>query len=214
LFAAPAPALVAYRLADEALAQANDAAFASVRQSVAAEIGALNALTTVNPSVLQATLAELRESLSGLPTSQRDENTPDTNQTSRFSRVFGQFIRIRRDDDTGGHFAHNDPLFARTLLDANLRDAQAALLLHDAARWQQALNGAQAQLAHDFDAASPAVAKAQSSLESLAKTAIAPPAPAVLGSALRELRNLRATHSLQAAPPAKPAADAQPEGQP
>ena len=210
LFADPAPALAAYRLADAALAQANDAAFASVRQSIGAEIGALSALETANPSSLQAALAELRQALPQLPPAQHAENADEANSTSHFSRIFGQFIRIRRDDD-GGRFAHNDPLFARALLDANLRDAQAALLIRDAARWQQALNGAKAQLAHDFDGASPEVAKAQTTLESLAKTAIAPAAPNVLGSALKELRNLRATHSLQTAP-AKSGAPA--EGQP
>jgi len=215
LFADPAPALAAYRLADAALAQANDAAFASVRQSIGAEISALSALEPANPSSLQASLAELRQALPTLPTTQREESADEANQASRFSRVFGQFIRIRRDDDASGRFAHNDPLLARALLDANLRDAQAALLIRDAARWQQSLNAAKSQLAHDFDRASPEVAKAQTEVDALAKTAIAPPAPNVLGSALKELRNLRATHSLQAVPsaPAKPAAGAQPEGQ-
>lgn len=89
-------------------------------------------------------------------------------------------------------------------------------MIRDASRWQQALTTARAQLAHDFDAAAPDVAKAQAALDALAKTAIAPPAPNVLGAALKELRNLRTTHSLQAPPaaaPAKPAAPAQPEGQ-
>jgi len=216
LFADPAPSLAAYRLADAALAQANDAAFASVRQSINAEIAALAALEMNNSSATQQSLAQLRESLAQLPTRQRNEE-PDAAQTgSRFARVFGQFIRIRRDDDAGAGLGRNDPLLARTLFDASLRDAQAALLVRDAQRWQQALTAARAQLAHDFDTASPEVAKAQATLDGLTKIAIAPPAPNVLGAALKELRNLRTTHSLQAAPaaePVKPAAPTPTEGQ-
>ena len=216
LFADPAPSLAAYRLADAALVQANDAAFASVRQSIDAEVAALGALETNNPSAAQQSLAQLRESLAQLPTRQRAEETDAARPSSRFARVFGEFIRIHRDDDAGDRFGRNDPLLARALLDASLRDAQAALLLRDAQRWPKALTAARAQLAHDFDAASPEVTKAQAMLDTLAKAAIAPAAPNVLGSALKELRNLRTTHSLQAAPaaePAKPAAPAPTEGQ-
>ena len=120
------------------------------------------------------------------------------------------------DDDAGARFGRNDPLLARALLDASLRDAQGALLVRDASRWQQALTAARAQLAHDFDGAAPEVAKARTTLDGLAKTTIAPAAPNVIGAALKELRNLRTTHSLQAAPaaePAKPAAPAQAQGQ-
>jgi uroporphyrin-3 C-methyltransferase len=216
LFADPAPALAAYRLADAALAQANDAAFASVRQSVGTEMTALSALESNHPASIQQSLAQARESLAQLPTAQRGDAAEDTDKTSRFSRIFGQFIRIRRDDDAGGRFGRNDPLLARALLDASLRDAQAALLIRDASRWQQALATARTQLAHDFDAASPEVTKLQATLDTLAKTAIAPAAPNVLGAALNELRNLRTTH-VQAAPaaePAKPAAPSPTEGQP
>ncbi|MBS0568845.1 MAG: uroporphyrinogen-III C-methyltransferase [Proteobacteria bacterium] len=216
LFADPAPSLAAYRLADAALAQANDAAFASVRQSIQAEVAALGALETNSPSMAQQSLAQLRDSLAQLPSRQNNEESDKAQPGSRFARIFGQFIRIRRDDDAGGRFGRNDPLLARALLDASLRGAQGALLIRDASRWQQALTTARAQLAHDFDAAAPDVAKAQAALDALAKTAIAPPAPNVLGAALKELRNLRTTHSLQAPPaaaPAKPAAPAQPEGQ-
>ena len=219
LFTDPAPSLAAYRLADAALAQANDAAFASVRQSIAAEIAALDALGVSSPSAAQQTLAQMREALTQLPTQQRNEESDAAQPSSRFARIFGQFIRIRRDDDASGRFAYNDPLLARALLDASLRDAQGALLVRDAVRWQQALGAARSQLAHDFDTASIEVAKAQATLDTLAKTTVAPPAPNVLGAALKELRNLRATHSLQTAPAApspesKPAvAPAQPEGQ-
>lgn len=197
LFVDPAPSLAAYRLADAALVQANDAAFASVRQSVEAEMAALSALQTTAPPTLQAQLAHLREALAVFPLGARDERGSEAASTSRFARIFGEFIRIRRDDDTAARFAHDDPLLARTLLDASLRDAQAALLVRDPARWQHAIATAQAQLAHDFDAASPEVGEARAQLDVMAKSTIAPATPTALGSALKELRNLRATHGLQ-----------------
>ncbi|MFT3790378.1 MAG: uroporphyrinogen-III C-methyltransferase [Rudaea sp.] len=219
LFADPAPSLAAYRLADTALAQTNDAAFAQVRQSIDAEIVALNALEANPPSAAQQTLAQLRESLAQFPAARHGEATAAAQPDSRFARIFGEFIRIRRDADEGGSLGSNDPSLARALLDASLRDAQSALLVRDSSRWQQALGVARSQLAHDFDGASSEVAKAQATLAALAKTAIAPPAPNVLGAALRELRNLRTTHSLQTTPAASPPASkpvavpAQPEGQ-
>ena len=93
LFADPAPSVAAYKLADAALAQANDAAFASVRQSIAAEIAALNALEAANPSSQGSSLAQLRESLVALPTARHDDAANEADKSSRFSRVFGQFIR-------------------------------------------------------------------------------------------------------------------------
>jgi uroporphyrin-3 C-methyltransferase len=221
LFADPAPSLAAYKLADAALAQANDTAFASVRQSVEAEIAALGALDVQSASSLQGAIASLRESLTQLPTASRDDANALSGE-SRLSRIFGQFIRIRRDDESAGNSGRDDPLLARSLLDASLRDAQAALLIRDAARWSQSLALAKTQLAHDFDTASIDVTKAQVTLDKLAKADIAPPVPSVLGSALKELRNLRATHSLQTSAagasevpaPASPTPSAQTEKQP
>lgn len=87
LFADPAPSLAAYRLADAALAQANDAAFASVRQSIQAEVAALGALETNSPSMAQQSLAQLRDSLAQLPSRQNNEESDKAQPGSRFARI-------------------------------------------------------------------------------------------------------------------------------
>ena len=115
----------------------------------------------------------------------------------RWAQIFGQFLRVGRDDDRA--LTRNDPALARALLDTSLREAQDALLLRDPARWRDALTRASAHLAADFDAKNDSVAALQTQLDALAKLQLAPPAPPVLGVALKELRNLRATQAQQPA---------------
>jgi uroporphyrin-3 C-methyltransferase len=197
LFNDPAPALAAYRLADAALGEANDAAFSTVRQSITAEMEALSALQTLNIPAAQAQLAQLRESLAQLPaTAARGERATPTS-SSRWWQVFGELVRVRRDTDTQALLAHNDPLLARALVDTALRDAQAALVARDQVHLRSALTTARARLAADFDTQTTAVSNALAALDDLAKLALATPAPQILGSALKELRNLRATHALR-----------------
>jgi uroporphyrin-3 C-methyltransferase len=200
LFSDPAPALAAYKLADNALAEANDAAFSTVRQSIAAEIEALTALQSANLPAIQVQLAQLREKLSSLPPATERDQKAATTPSSRWWQVFGQFIRIRRDSDLQTQLTHNDPMLARALIDASLRDAQAALLLRDEAQFRRALTRAKVQLGADFDAASTEVTQTEAALDELAKASIALPAPQILGAALKELRNLRATRALHADP--------------
>lgn len=203
LFHDPASTLEAYRLADAALAQANDAAFSTVRQSINAEIEALGALHGADFDQAASVLGQLREHVATLvPVA---ANAVPVN-SSRWVQIFGQFLRIERDND-GSTLARNDPALARALLDGSLRDAQDALLLRDPTRWRDALAHARAHLAADFDAKNDAVAAMQMQLDALAKLQLAPGAPPVLGAALKELRNLRATQAQQPTAPAssKPA---------
>lgn len=202
LFHDPAAALEAYRLADAALAQANDAAFSTVRQSINAEIEALAALHGADAAQAANTLAQLRERVAALPTTQPAAATPAS--SPRWAQIFGQFLRVSRDDDRAS--VRNDPALARALLDGSLREAQDALLLRDAARWRDALARARAHLAVDFDAKNEGVAALQAQLDALAKLQLVPAAPPVLGAALKELRNLRATQAQQPAAPAAPKA--------
>ncbi|MGH8122371.1 MAG: uroporphyrinogen-III C-methyltransferase [Rudaea sp.] len=204
LFSDPAPALAAYRLADGALAEANDAAFSSVRQSIAAEIDALNALQAANIPALQTQLMQLRARLAQLPAaSPTQAAVPAT--PARWWQIFGELVRVRRDSDTQALLAHNDAALARALVDTSLRDAQSALLTRDQTHYRSALATARAQLAADFNAGNAEVIQAQAVLDELAKAMIAPPPPPVLGAALKELRNLRATRALHSEPaPAPP----------
>jgi len=84
----------------------------------------------------------------------------------------------------------------------DLEEAQAAALARDESRYRAALASARAEFDAAFDKQAPAVATAAAELDTLTKTALAPPAPALLGTALKELRNLRATHALRDAKPA------------
>ena len=111
--------------------------------------------------------------------------------------MFGQFVRIRTDDAAQELPSRHDATLARELLALDLREAEAALLIRDSAHFAAALNAARAALTGEFDATTPPVTSAMAALDDLSKQAIAPPPPAVLGAALKELRNLRATHALQ-----------------
>ena len=207
LFNDPAPALAAYRLADGALAEANDAAFSTVRQSIAAEIEALSALQAANLPAVQAQLLQLRGKLALVPlATERSESEPSATD-SRWWQIFGQLVRVHRDTDTQAALVRNDPLLARALVDTALRDAQAALVLRDEAHFRGALAAARAQLVANFDSRAADVNQVQAALDELGKVTIAPPTPQILGAALKELRNLRATQAQhpEPVPPAKPA---------
>jgi len=207
LFHDPAPALSAYRLADAALVETNNAAFSTIRQSINAEIAALGALATVNAGAVEEQLGQLRARLAQLPVA-ADAANREAEPTSRWAQIFGQFVRVSRDDETRALLARSDPLLARALIDANLRDAQGALLLRDTAMFRRAIGTARTQLAQAFDARSADVGASLATLDALAKTELAPPTPDVLGAALKELRNLRATQALRPEParPAPPVA--------
>jgi uncharacterized protein HemX len=133
---------------------------------------------------------------------------------SRWAQIFGEFVRVSRDDDTRELLSRSDPLLARALVDANLRDAQAALLLRDTERFRGAVGAAREHLVASFDAKDVAVSSALASLDALAKIELAAPAPDILGTALKELRNLRTTQALrpEPAPPATPEAPGTPPG--
>jgi uroporphyrin-III C-methyltransferase len=205
LFHDPAAAVAAYRLADAALAEANNAAFSTIRQSISAEVGALGALQTVDTAAIEEQLARTRAQLVQLPLAAATEK-PAAATTSRWAQIFGEFVRVSRDDDTRELLARSDPLLARALIDAALRDAQAALLMRDDERFQRSLALARSHLAETFDTKAASVTAQLDSFDALGKLQLAAPAPDVLGAALKELRNLRKTEILQHDAPLPPAA--------
>lgn len=202
LFHDPAATLDAYHAADAALSAVDDAAFSTVRQSISAESDALGALKAADPAPTLARLAALRADATQLPAVPAAGNALPAD-APRWQRLLAEFVRVRHDGDAAAQ--RHAPALARSLFTLALRDAEAALLARDEARWHGALGEARRLLDADFDAASAPVAAARATLDALAALALAPPPPPVFGSALKELRNLRSTHALQAAP-AKPAA--------
>jgi uroporphyrin-3 C-methyltransferase len=185
----------AYRLADGALAAVDDAAFSTVRQSVSAEIDALAALKSADTAALLGSLAALRGAAAQLPAPAHELNA-DESGTSRWARLLGQFVRVRTSAGAAAIVQRHDLALARQLYALDLRDAEAATLARDETRYRAALADARTLLKTDFDAAAAPVAAAASAVEGLEKMALAPPPPANLGAALKELRNLRATHAL------------------
>ncbi len=150
----------------------------------------------------------MRAQLAQLPLAAAAEK-PAAAPASRWAQIFGEFVRVSRDDDTRELLARSDPLLARALIDAALRDAQAALLMRDDERFHRALAAARSHLAETFDTTAAPVAAQLGGLDALGKLQLAAPAPDVLGAALKELRNLRKTEALQHdAPPAPPATPA------
>lgn len=199
-------ALAAYRLADSALAAAEDPAFAPVRRTIGAEREALEA---ARPADLRATFDALDRLRANLPALAAMPSTPNPETPSRWRAFVDQFVRISHDD---AHDATREPAFARALIALDLRDAQAALLGGDEARYKAALGRARTGIAAAPDAQSAPVKNALADIDRLAAAPFAPALPE-LGSALRELRNLRTTRALaQPAPIAPPAPAPSAEG--
>jgi uroporphyrin-3 C-methyltransferase len=199
-------AVAAYGQADIALSQVEDAAFSTVRQSIAAEIAALNDTHVADAAVLTMQLAGLRAQASLWPTSARALSAPAPPPESRLARVLGAFVQVRHNDAAQTRAALHAPNLARELFLIDLREAEAATLARDETRYRAALEAARTELPVAFDVQVPAVAAAANELDGLARAALAPPAPPLLGAALKELRNLRATHALREAQPAARAA--------
>jgi len=196
LFHDPAAAITAYRFADGALAGAEDPLFASVRQTIAAEIHALENAQPLQTQATLAALGELRSALATLPTPAVQVSAADDPALapSRFARIVGQFVRIRRDDSTL-EYASRDIGLTRALVVLDLRAAEAALFARDADAFTAALEQARDGIGRHFDVDATAVRDALARIDRLRATPMAPALPEV-GSALRELRNLRTTRAL------------------
>ena len=195
LFQDPAAAIAAYRLADSALAAAEDPLFASVRQTIAAEITALEASQPLQTQATLGALATLRTQLATLPTRAASARVDATGSgESRFARVFGQFVRIRHGASDPALGARDVGL-ARSLAALDLRAAEAALFARDATAFGSALAGARAGISAGFDTEAAPVREALATIDRLVAAPMAPALPE-LGTALRELRNLRTTRAL------------------
>jgi len=213
LFHDAATASAAYRLADNALAEVENAAFSTVRQSIGAEIESLDAMRGVDVGSTLAKLAHARAAILALPERQR-VSAPAESQAdgSRLWRVLGALVQVRHDEDAQGQLLRRDAGLARELAALDVHAAEAALLARDDARFHAALASARAQLGA-FDHADANVGAALAALDALDKAQLAPPSPPVLGTALKELRNLRATHALRSGAPSRNAAPKSDEAQ-
>jgi uroporphyrin-3 C-methyltransferase len=194
-------AIAAYRLADSALAAAEDPLFTSVRQTITAELHALEASKPVQTQAALAALERVRASLASLPPpgAGGSEEAP----ASRWQRFLGQFVRISHGTDSAP-FGERDLGLTRSLAALDLRSAEAALLAREPDAYKAALVRARAGIAAAFDPGADATRAALAELDRLEAAPLAPALPE-LGSALKELRNLRATRALAQPPAARPA---------
>ncbi len=197
LFRDPAGAIAAYRAADTALGEVEDATFSTVRQSINAETAALGALSAADPSLVSAQLDQLRARVAQLSTPKRLSEPASGASESRLMRVLGAMVQIHHDDDSQKNTV-NDAVLARQLAVLDLRDAQAAAFARDSAHYKDALAAARAQIDAAFDPNAADVAAVSAQVDALAKAPLAPAAPSILGASLKELRNLRASHALRA----------------
>ena len=202
LFRDASGATAAYRLADSALAAAEDPLFASVRQTIHAEMQALDAARPMQTRAILKTLADLRASLTTLPL----KTTPDAGVAdparSRLRQIVDQFVRISH-DDAGPALAERDEKLTRTLIAIDLRSAEAALFARDEEAFGDALQRARGGMQAVLDADSTSVREALAALDQIAATPLAPALPE-LGTALSELRNLRTTRVLSQPIPSAP----------
>jgi uroporphyrin-3 C-methyltransferase len=201
LFHDPAATIAAYRLADTTLAAIEDPAFSTVRQSISAEIDGLSNLGGADVAATAAALAALRADAAQLPPARREAAAEKAGEEAHWWHVFGNLVRVRTGADAAAVAQRHDAALARQLYVLDLRDAEAALLARDPQRYSAAIAEAQAELKLDFDTGADTVKSAHDALERLGKAELAPPAPPQLGVALRELRNLRATHAVRQARP-------------
>jgi uroporphyrin-3 C-methyltransferase len=207
LFRDASGTLAAYQLADSALASAEDPLFANVRQTIRAEMQAIEAAQPMQTRATLKTLADLRARVLSLPLKASPEATPvaDTGASgrSRLAELLSRFVRIRH-DDTESAFALRDTRLTRSLVALDLRSAEAALFVRDETEFDDALARARTGIVATFDTGTPELREMLSSIDRLAAMPLAPALPE-LGTALSELRNLRTMRALSlptAAPPA------------
>ena len=196
-------ALAAYKLADSALAAAEDPVFAGVRQTIGAEMQALEAAKPLETNATLTALERARGALASLP-AKSDRVAAAGVAPSRFEALLQQFVRVSSDDSASPE--RRDSNLARTLAAIDLHSAQAALLARDPAAYTAALAHARAAIEASFDTDAQPVKDTLAEIDRLSSAPLAPALPE-LGSALRELRNLRATRALAQPRTTEPRAD-------
>jgi uroporphyrin-3 C-methyltransferase len=201
LFGDPAATVAAFQLADSELASIDDPALAGVRQTIAAELKALNDASASQPAAHLAALERLADAVPTLPARSTPQPAVAADAGARgwWDRalsVLGQFVRVRRLDPGGKALANPlNVVAAREALGLELLLAKAALAVGDTPRYRAALADVRMRLAETFDPQAPAVVEGLAAIDAARSAADANAVPEV-GKAIAELRNLRATRAL------------------
>lgn len=196
LFRDASGAMAAYRLADSALAAAEDPLFAAVRQTISAEMQALESAQPMQTRATLNALAGLRASIAMLPLKTNPANAQQATaqERSRLSEVLAQFVRVSHDDAGPAFDLRNEELL-RTLIAVDLRAAETYLFARDQEGFVAALVRARSGMLAALDPTAPGVSEALATLDEIASKPLSPAMPE-LGTALNELRNLRTTRAL------------------
>jgi uroporphyrin-III C-methyltransferase len=220
LFADPDAALRAMQLADDSLEHLREPMFAGLRQTLAQEIALLRSLPQDHRGQLRAELSALQRILPQLP--QRGNEVDDSDaEPSRLRELLDSLITVRRLDEAGAALTPIERATRAGALQLQLGLAQMALETADAEAWQAALGQALVLFDGLYADAAASTRQARQRLEALQASSPALPMP-VLGSALRELRNLRQTRQFgraaadadERSPPAANAPDQVPAARP
>jgi len=191
-----------YKIVDSLLAEMEDPAFASTRQTLNAEIEALISSKRSSASEVSQDLRRLQDEIDRLPIKPHLDDSDDSSasKTSRLEKLFRPFVRISRNTDATTLLLERDTELARQLILLDLREAQAALLIQDTSRFQQAIKNARTACATRFDTNSAAVNQVLNVLDKLLGVSWTVSPPSIIGATLKELRNLRSLHKLRNTP--------------
>lgn len=176
----------AYALAAEMLAGVSDPRYLDLRQALAQERAALDALEADPARIAGQRLDAFEAALGGLPT----EAVAVTDARAPWwRRLLSRLVEVRPSGD-GQVRSAGDRALARAALRLEFAIARAALERRDAGAWHAALDRAEALLAGAWPA-SPALRTRRQELRALRALPLRPSLP-VLGSTLEQLRSRRA----------------------
>jgi len=193
LFGDVASTLEAYRLADAVLASMDDPLAATLRDTLARELGALSDLPRDPARAAQAALDSVAAALPGLPPRGAAPDPTEAGEPSRLMGLLSGLVTVRRIGDDDG--AVLDPVLRAAnlaALELDLATARAAAERADAQAYTAALMRAERHVGALFDPSSARVADVRQQLAAAAAIELSPELPA-LGATLRELRALRGT---------------------
>jgi uroporphyrin-3 C-methyltransferase len=177
----------AYALAAGALDGIDDAHLLNLRQTLAQERAAIDALGIGPQASMAARLTAFEQSLTQLP-----HSTPADSQRPAWQRVLAPLIDVRAIHGEAV-LNSNERAVAETSLQIELNLARAAVERADSAAFDNALNRIDAWLPKLWPS-SPALTASRDELKAMRGTSLQITTP-VLGSTLQQLRLLRGVHS-------------------
>ncbi len=224
----PRTALQALRAADERLRDLTDPHYQGVREQIANDINAINAVPAVDVDGLAATLSAAIKQVEQLPlvgshyrpASKSDGETGDSVKPAGRIAELGKVVwaslsklfRLREHDQpVRPMLAPEREYFLRENLQLQLAAARLALLREDRAQYRLALQTAQDWLKQYFDPQAPGVQQQIDRLQEIAAVDISPSLPDVSASLrlLRQQMQLSAQAPVLPVVPDEPAQDSQ-----